>query len=295
MQSRLSYAANCKAAPTFSTPSGPPNRTVAETPLWTLGITPLPKRFTLPPAIGPEAPFSSIKMPRTKALMAPRYGYLLEEAEKINRGEISMSEPSVDPVFDEEIEQDEIEASLDISRDSDNFEVEEQDESSVSTQQMQGLGGRMKGIILSYLPTLSKTAKPSSKKPDRPRQAGLPLPPPDVLSKQRGPVATPARPSIPRGPAPKELVTLHHQDLPPETRIPKRKEKPKRLVELRNVQPPPEPEIRKSTSGAGGLRRKGSVKDLVKDFEELERSSSSLGMRSEKAKVKDFAKPAWRP
>ncbi|KAK1215472.1 hypothetical protein PQX77_021906 [Marasmius sp. AFHP31] len=295
-RSRLSLATN--STPIFSTPSAPPTRTISDTPSWTPGLTPLPKRYTLPPAIGSEAPFSSIKMPRTKALMAPRYGYLLEEAEKVSRGDAS-STPlghSADEVSDEEIEQDEVENSLEISRDSDDsLEDEDEDESSASTQQPQGLGGRMKGIIFSYLPALSKTSQPSSRKPARPRQAGLPLPPPDVLSKQRGPIATPARPAVPRGPAPKDLVTLNHQDLPPETKIPRRKEKPKRLVELKNVLPPVEPEIRRNTTGAGGLRRKGSVKDLVKGFEELERSSSSMSMRNEKVKAKEPARPAWRP
>ncbi|KAL0060873.1 hypothetical protein AAF712_012337 [Marasmius tenuissimus] len=296
MRSRLSLASN--SAPIFSTPSAPPTRTILDTPSWTPGLTPLPKRYTLPPAIGSEAPFSSIKMPRTKALMAPRYGYLLEEVEKVSRGDTLLTplESSADEVLDEEIEQDEVENSLEISRDSDDsLEIDDEDASSASTQQPQGLGGRMKGIIFSYLPTLSKTSQPSSKKPTRPRQAGLPLPPPDVLSKQRGPIATPARTAVPRGPAPKDLVTLNHQDLPPETKIPRRKEKPKRLVELKNVQPPVEPEIRRNTTDGGGLRRKGSVKDLVKGFEELERSSSSLSMRNEKVKAKEAARPAWRP
>ncbi|KAL0580590.1 hypothetical protein V5O48_001415 [Marasmius crinis-equi] len=298
-RSRLS--ATTKSTPVFSTPSGPSTR-VMETPAWTPGMTPLPKKYTLPPAIGSEAPFSSIKMPRTKALMAPRYGYLLEEAERVSRGEPSQppsSEPHEDILDDEDEDVNdlfEVENSLDLSRDSDDSaEVEDQDIPSASVQQPQGLGGRMKGIIFSYLPTLSKNPQPTFKKHSHPR-TGLPLPPADVLSKQRGPVATPARPVIPRERAPKELVTLNHQEPPPETKIPKRKEKPKRLVELKNVQPPPEPEVRKSTSGAGGLRRKGSVKDLVKGFEELERSSSSLGVRGGgKGKEKEVSRPAWRP
>ncbi|KAF9258887.1 hypothetical protein L218DRAFT_1004415 [Marasmius fiardii PR-910] len=288
----LRLGSGIASPPTFSTPSAPPKRTQLndQLPAWTPGLTPLPTRSRLPTPVGPSAPFSNLKTPR--ALMAPRYGYLLEEAERVSQGK-----PTVPPPEDLETNED-IEEINDSGETDETPNVSLDSNSSASVQESQGLGGRMKGLIFSYLPTLAKNGDKNLKKPSRPTQGGLPLPPPEVLTKPRGPVATPARSMIPREPAPKELVTLNHQGLPPETRIPQRKEKPKRLVELRKVQPPSEAEPRRSTS-AGGLRRKGSVRDLVKNFEDMERSASSLGIRSggggSKGKSKEVARPAWRP
>ncbi|KAG7093814.1 hypothetical protein E1B28_007455 [Marasmius oreades] len=276
--------------PSFSTPSAP-NRTHSNTciPTWTPKLTPLPTRSALPAPIGPGAPFST---PRP-ALMAPRYGYLLEEAERVSRGKATvplLEDLEVNEEVDEEIhESGEVDGSPEVSLEStDGCD-------SPSVREPQGLGGRMKGLIFSYLPTLTKDSNKRSKEASHPH-VGLPLPPPEVLSKQRGPIATPARSAVPRGPAPKDLVSLNHQDLPPKTKVLERKE-PKRLVDLRKVQPPPDPEARRCT-GAGGLRRKGSVKDLVKNFEEMERSVSSLGVRGDpgfKGKGKEAVRPAWRP
>jgi hypothetical protein len=66
---------------------------------------------------------------------------------------------------------------------------------------------------------------------------GLPLPPPELLGKERGPIMTPVRPPITKPVHPKELVHLQPAPKAKPSAIP-RLVHPKHLVKLRAVQPP---------------------------------------------------------
>ncbi|KZT22759.1 hypothetical protein NEOLEDRAFT_1137552 [Neolentinus lepideus HHB14362 ss-1] len=131
------------------------------------------------------------------------------------------------------------------------------------------LGGRVKGLLFSYLPTLSR--KPALLKEHRPAAPGLalPLPPPEVLNRPRT-VNTPGPKPVERAVAP----TVHLRDVgvkEMKSRIPvMRREKPRRLVELRHVE---RQEADTSVSSASSGRRSsaGSVRDLREWFEEREK------------------------
>jgi hypothetical protein len=167
------------------------------------------------------------------------------------------------------------------------------------------VGRRVKGFLFSYLPTL-KTKTPAQKT-HQPACPGLPLPPPELLEKPRGPIITPQPKPVPRATHPKELVQLQHAPTP--TLIPTLSRIPKRLVDLRPVSPPPVasapitiPEGRRSSAG--------SVKDLVSSFEEMERSREIEAHAKELRRKKSAAlaasatttttnttssgRPAWR-
>ena len=128
---------------------------------------------------------------------------------------------------------------------------------------------------------MSKTAPILSKKIQPLSQPGLPLPPPDLLSKPRGPITTPARPPLPKAKHPKELVQLHPAPLPaPKTSfIPRLK--PQRLVYLNPITPP---EARAPIPIAKPRNSTGSVKDLVRSYEEMKKVNGS-----------EKSKPVWRP
>ncbi|KAI9510178.1 hypothetical protein F5148DRAFT_1181341 [Russula earlei] len=206
--------------------------------------------------------FETQPAPRLPAsLMAPRYSHLLEEAKSLsvhdNPGSSTPGELAALP-----------------SPAADNNGVVTgatshtiPDESVQEVPSTPSVGSRMKGFIFSYLPTLKK--KTPAQKKHEPVRPGLPLPPPELLEKPRGPVITPQPRPAPRPAHPKELV--HLQQAPQPSRIPMIPRVPKRMVDLRPVSPPPAasgaikiPESRR-TSG-------GSVKDLVSSFEDMERS-----------------------
>ena len=144
-------------------------------------------------------------------------------------------------------------------------------------------GERVKGFLFSYLPSMSKTLPHSSRKVHTSSQPGLPLPPHDLLAKPRGPITTPSRPPLPKAKHPKELVQLHPVPLPaPQTSlIPCLK--PQRLVHLNPI---PFPESRTSIPIVKPRNSTGSVKDLVRSFEELKRTRGG---------GKTVPKPAWKP
>lgn len=87
----------------------------------------------------------------------------------------------------------------------------------------------------------------------------------------RGPVSTPPRPSIPLPVPPKDLVSLQHQE-PPASKLPvfKKPKTPKRLIDLQHVPAPPgtAPRVKKKAST-------GSVRDIVKAFEEKDRERAN--------------------
>lgn len=129
---------------------------------------------------------------------------------------------------------------------------------------------RLTSPLFSYLPLLSKgTPEEQSKERDK---SGLPLPPPELFEQERCPIVTPA-PKVPPKPThPKDQVELHAVPPKPSV-IPKPKMQPRRLVDLRPAPPKPESakSLLKDRRGSGG-----SVKDLVKSFETLDESLSSL-------------------
>ena len=144
-------------------------------------------------------------------------------------------------------------------------------------------GERVKGLLFSYLPAMSKTVPHPSRKVHASSQPGLPLPPPDLLAKPRGPITTPSRPPLPKAKHPKELVQLHPAPLPvPKTSLIPRL-KPQRLVHLNPITPP---ESRASIPIVKSRDSAGSVKDLVRSFEELKKAHGG---------DKIVSKPAWRP
>lgn len=205
-------------------------------------------------------------------LLAPRYSHLLEEARAIN----------------------------DTSPSSDHSASRNQGPSSVnqdpSPQQLDSvpiannLGSRFRGFFSSYLPILSKSSKQTRVQ----EQPCLPLPPPSVLQKPRGPVETPVRPLVPRAPHPKDIVHLNHILLKP-SNIPRPKPIPKRLVEL---VPVPHTKAETSTSRGGVMPRPrrssgSSVKDLVRGFEQMEKSTDRSSGTTLKGQLD--LRPIWKP
>ncbi|KAK7451080.1 hypothetical protein VKT23_012756 [Stygiomarasmius scandens] len=219
-----------------------------------LGKRPAPPRKakapSLPPPAGNDAPFSNISAsvpddpPRRKVpatLLAPRYSHLLEEAIAISKS--TAAEPQEDVDEEEEVEPEG--DSTEVQIDADDAELEPEATISSGHRSRPSLGKKVTGFLFSYLPTLSKTNKPSSipRKASSDRRPGLPLPPTEVLEKPRGPVTTPARPTIPKPVPAKELVDLNHRPFPEESRIPRRgKALPKRMVDLQHVPLPMEKE-----------------------------------------------------
>jgi len=243
---------------------------------------------------------SSQAMPRS--LLAPRYSHLWDAASKTlpqaTKGSESMSQ--------EETDAQDSDASL-----TPPTLVEEERElasasepSELDHDEPTTIGKRVKGILFSYLPTLGKTPKSKSKND---KWTGLPLPP---EAKPREPVATPAKTPIPKTIHPKELV--HLQQTPPippiASKIP-RVVHPKQLVELHHVEPKAEGEeewqIRESRRSSSGA----SVKDLIMEFEQMEKDVVERGkeLRKMKSVVGHWRKeaggrfggederPAWRP
>jgi hypothetical protein len=183
----------------------------------------------------------SSKLPAT--LLAPRYSHLMDEAIAISKG--TGGEPSGP---------------------SSRITVKAQPSSP-------SLFRRLTSPLFSYLPLLSKgTSEEPSKDNDK---SGLPLPPPELFGKERDPIVTPA-PKVPPKPAhPKDLVELHAVPSKP-SMIPGPKTRPKRLVELRPAPPKPEPEAVVKSLVKDRRQSGGSVKELVKSFETLDESVSSL-------------------
>jgi len=292
---------------------------------------PRKSRPVLPPPVVHDAPFSNLpvdlekeRMSTTKrlppTLLAPRYSHLLEEAISISReGELARA---VNPdlgreelSFASELESRSFEHSEDdTSKDLDKEEEEREEDMSTilpaqSTtrpppqQSSVTVGNRVKGFLFSYLPSLSKPRSSLPvRKPQLPRQPGLPLPPPDILEKPRGPVTTPARPTLPRTTAPKELVSLNPAPpLPPV--LPRPKAKPRRLIELHPLPPPVEKSVTLPFVPRPRRSSGSSVKDLVRGFEEMEnkekerlivKNVQSITDMRPKAGASD-PRPRWKP
>jgi hypothetical protein len=283
-------------------------------------FTPITRLRPHPPALRPKlpppmtgSPFGNLPLGRRPkvpgSLLAPRYSHLLEEAIAVSQDELSTPQPVVDmsvSPFESEAADVSVESAVNTDPD---YHQEESFDSSVSVEQdvpppveqpSPGLSKRVKGFFFSYLPTLSKSTPPQKSKKPRSNQPGLPLPPPELLGKARGPISTPVRPPLPRAVPPKEQVHLQHAPSPKKPAFP-RPQKPQRLVALHPT-PAPAPTmpvpIQRNRRSSGG-----SVKDLVKSFEDLD--SDAVVKKSEIKRVRSIGdwkgdrckgdRPAWRP
>jgi hypothetical protein len=227
------------------------------------------------------------------SLLAPRYSHLLEEAKSLSK------EDSLGPRTPGESPTPLTPSANDRPVDGMTSHVK-QEELEQEIPQSPSVGNRVKGFLYSYLPTLKKKT-PAQKRHELARP-GLPLPPPELLEKPRGPIITPQPKPAPRSTHPKELVQLQHAPSP--TLIPTLPRIPKRLVDLRPVSSPPVasapidiPEGRRSSGG--------SVKELVSSFEEMDRSreieAHALELRRKKSAAlaangttTSSGRPAWR-
>ena len=247
-------------------------------------FTPLPSRqSSVQPGFGRRESVSSAqstKPPVPASLLAPRYSHLLEEAIAVSRNETSTptaSKPveyrsasvpapqqrsvSIPPQSPAAAQRSESEAPTGGNADT-SMELPQ-------TLAQRSIAARMKGFFWSYLPRATKPSGP--KKPAAPAHPGLPIPPPEVFAKPRA-VATPVSKPIAKPVPPKELVHLNHAPPPKPSMIPRpTQRKPQRLVDLHPA-PPPEPRPRSSLSIVSDRRSSsGSVRDLVKGFESLEK------------------------
>ena len=208
-------------------------------------------------------------------LLAPRYSHLLEEAIAVSQqgSTLSPGQGRHDSFPQSEIE--DTPHSCDVP----------------STT----IGKRVKSFLFSYLPSLSKSSSAARKAPIS-FQPSLPVPPIDILSKPRGPVVTPARAPLSKPKHPKELVVLNPAPQPTTISHIPRMIKPRRLVELHPPAPPPiiEPApIPRPRRSSGN-----SVKDLVRDFEELQTLAQNKLRRSksnEGGKRYADRRPHWKP
>jgi hypothetical protein len=220
------------------------------------GVSSLQPKLSAPSFLAP----TTQRLP--PSLLAPRYSHLLEEAKSLSKqdslGPRTPSEPPAPSTLTTD------------DRPVDNvISHMKQEESEQEIPLSPSVGKRVKGFLFSYLPTL-KTKTPAQKKTHQPACPGLPLPPPELLEKPRGPIITPQPKPAPRPTHPKELIHLQHAPTP--SLIPTLPRIPKRLVDLRPVSPPPPVASAPIQIPEGRRSSGGSVKDLVSSFEDMERS-----------------------
>lgn len=245
--------------------------------------TSIPKSSFPPPF--ENAPFENMPPVKenikklTPTLLAPQYSHLLEEAKAFDDMDSSpamqeLDEPSaqVADISNESLTNDELVDRINADKNSKLLEesIPFQNESFSQKESARTLSNRVRGFFSSYLPVLSQRQCLQQETYQK-GTPGLPLPPPSILQKERGPVATPVRPQCPRAPHPKELV--HLNPAPPPSQIPQLKKVPKRLVELIPI--PPAVTTDKTALKIGLVPRPrrssgSSVKDLVKGFEEMD-------------------------
>jgi hypothetical protein len=288
-------------------------------------FTPLTRLHPHPPALRPKlpppltgSPFGNIPSKRPKVhgpLLAPRYSHLLEETIPVSQ-DIDKPEPELQPEVDASVSSVGSEAadvtveSAVVNDDEDHPEESfdspasvEREDPKPAEQPTPGISKRVKGFLFSYLSTLSKSTPPQ--KPDKLRssQPGLPLPPPEVLGKSRGPISTPIRQPVSKPIHPKEQVHLQHAPTPKKYVFP-RPVKPQRLVALHpTTTTPPGPivpiPIQRNRRSSGG-----SVKDLVRSFEDLDnevvkkleiKRVQSIGDWNRDRRKGDSNKPVWKP
>ena len=234
------------------------------------------------------------------SLLAPRYSHLLEEAKSLSKQDSlgPRAAPDESPAPPTPV-------ATDGPVDAVTSHVK-QEESEQEIPLTPTVRSRVKGFLFSYLPTLKK--KTPAQKYHEPARPALPLPPPELLEKPRGPIITPKPKPAPRSTHPKELVHLQHAPTP--SVIPTLPRIPKRLVDLRPVSPPPSVASAPINIPEGRRSSGGSVKELVSSFEEMDRSKEieahALELRRKKSAALGAAnatttttnttrsRPAWR-
>jgi hypothetical protein len=305
---------------------------------FTGGSTPSPLYPSLRHVMDAEKakPTSPVQVTPSQAILKPRYGELLEEARKISRiaspeapnlpqpqetdesftlsEEGHSTESAASASFDSQESEESLEAADEVEVEPEVDETHGEPMEEERYEESPGLGQRVKGFLYSYLPTVNSKSQIPTKKSRLHLQPGLPVPSEDILKKPRGPVRTPLRapPSKPR--PPKELVNLHEAPKPKErgTWIPRITQKPKRMVELNHVMSPEmakemeRERLRESWSSDASRRSSGgSVRDLVKGFEEMDKKAAKEVKPPGKLKIggvfgaqknvpSGTAKPAWR-
>lgn len=276
------------------------------TPITRLRPHPPALRPKLPPPLA-DSPFGGLpsKLPRVHgSLLAPRYSHLLEEAIAVSQGQPEAQLEADTSVSSVETEAADVRAESVVDADADHLDESfeysmgvQQEDRAPAEQPSPGISKRVKGFFFSYLPTLSKSMPPQKSEKSRSKQPGLPLPPPEVLGKARGPISTPIRPPLPKPIHPKEQVHLQHAPSPKKSTL-SRPSKPQRLVELHPT-PPLSPTvpipIQRNRRSSGG-----SVKDLVRSFEDMDnevikkpdiKRVRSIGDNGQRRKER----PAWKP
>jgi hypothetical protein len=163
--------------------------------------------------------------------------------------------------------------------------------------------------VLSYLGSFVSRSTPTPHPSLKPRFNALPLVPPKMQQVARGPVNTPAKKPIPKTQAPRDLVQLTGTQVPVRrTHFPKLKSA-KEMVSLNHVEPPRSVQRTRTVSGPmiipGRPRNDsgGSVKDLIKTFETIQkdteegikRSNSRLAVRKVASVDNLNTRPIWKP
>lgn len=150
--------------------------------------------------------------------------------------------------------------------------------------------------VLNYLGSFLGRYSP---KPSSPPKKTIPsLPGPPEMRQLKGPVSTPVKMSVPKEMAPKELVQLH--EVAPATPKPlERILPPKDMINLNHIDPPPS--TRPRTLSIPLLKKRGSVKDLIKCFEEADKKTKEVEIIPKQslrraASVNNInTRPIWRP
>lgn len=244
-------------------------------------FTPLPSRqSSVQPWLQRRESTVSVQSTKTTvpaSLLAPRYSHLLDEAIAISKGE-SSSHSSSQPVVYRSMSMPAPDSPAPAVENLGNVTIDVSampppskaiaEQLSEPLTPSRSIASRMKGFFFSYLPTATK--KTQTKKPAAPAHPGLPIPPPEMFQKPRAPISTPVSKPPTKTVPPKELVQFNHVPPPKPSMIPRLAQKPRRLVELHPA-PPPEPRPRSSLSILDRRSSSGSVKDLVKSFETLEK------------------------
>lgn len=238
------------------------------------------------------------------SLLAPRYAHLHEEV---------TTAPSTPP---------EVHASRSSTSETDTPESQTQpvESSQVSTfhpsnpaPQPSGVPVRISAAkrVMNYVGSImsrSGTITPS-KPPLTAKFNALPLPPPEMQQVTRGLVKTPAKKLIPKIQPPRELVRLTETGLPAKRSCFPKAKSAKEMVNLNHVEPPRSVQRPRTVSGPilipGRSRTDsgGSVKDLVKSFEavqknteeEMKRSNSRLAVRKVASVGSFTVRPLWKP
>jgi hypothetical protein len=300
----LQHKQRCGNVAPPTTPYAPSPGHIRTTPLMQVpDFTPLGRqsRPAFPLPVVEDAPFANLlqqhegsKRKLPASLLAPRYSHLLEEAVAVSQlGTKVLEAPVKGTTQDPDVSVGKEEATPEPV----SLASAHRPPTAPPT-----IGKRVKGFLSSYLPTLSKTGPRTMKQQSR--KAGLPLPPPEVLEKPRGPVSTPVRPPLPKAIPPKELVQLNPApQLPTKASMIPRVKKPQRLVELQPL--PPQSPLKPIAVPRPRRSSGGSVKDLVRSFEDLEKHKVSGVKNGELKRVKSNAdwkttagagnRPGWRP